>query len=141
MEPGATGVFEMKNMYLVGLSVILSMSVACAVQGGQEDPGSTHDAVEELAGVANQASVYCARLGYVAEAETCSFPDGTSCEQWSFFRGECGQAHSSCNRQGGQVFATTENDAEGFRVTYALCKLPSGASCKEQDFATTGRCE
>ena len=91
-------------------------------------------------GLANPASVYCAELGFAAEGETCTFPDGTACEQWSFFRGECGQAHSFCNRQGGQVSAESE-DMGGFTSTYALCTLPSGATCKEQDFAASCACE
>src|SRR5438128_276010 len=48
-------------------------------------------------GSANPAAVYCSALGYQLAGEQCTFPDATSCEQWSFYRGECGQAHSFCN--------------------------------------------
>ena len=49
-------------------------------------------------GLPNPASVYCVELGYElrivdadGEVGICVFPDGTQCEEWSFFEGECGQ--------------------------------------------------
>lgn len=47
-------------------------------------------------GLANPASVYCQERGYKLELRTaadgsqqgvCVFPDGSSCEEWAFFRG------------------------------------------------------
>jgi putative hemolysin len=48
--------------------------------------------------VANPASVYCEEQGYTLEMRTdengtygvCIFPDGTECEEWAYYRGECG---------------------------------------------------
>lgn len=49
-------------------------------------------------GIANPASVYCEEQGYQIELRTaadgsqsgaCVFPDGTECDEWAFFRGEC----------------------------------------------------
>ena len=48
-------------------------------------------------GLANPASVYCQDQGYTLEMRTdengtygaCIFPDGSECEEWAFFRGEC----------------------------------------------------
>ncbi|MBX3191799.1 MAG: DUF333 domain-containing protein [Labilithrix sp.] len=92
----------MKNMYLVGLGVLLSMSTACAAETDHPAPADSRGYAPgpnpnpgSRIGMANPASVYCASLGYAAEDETCTFPDGTSCEQWSFFRGECGEGHST----------------------------------------------
>jgi putative hemolysin len=47
--------------------------------------------------LANPASVYCLEQGYSLEMRTdangqygvCIFPDGSECEEWAFFRGEC----------------------------------------------------
>jgi putative hemolysin len=48
---------------------------------------------------ANPASEYCLKLGYALEIKnttsgsqygTCKFPDGTECEEWAFYKGECG---------------------------------------------------
>jgi putative hemolysin len=47
----------------------------------------------------NPASVYCQEQGYLLEIRTdeqgsqhgvCIFPDGSECDEWSFFRRECG---------------------------------------------------
>jgi putative hemolysin len=50
------------------------------------------------AAIANPASVHCVEQGYRLEIRTdaaggqygvCLFPDGTECEEWAYFRGEC----------------------------------------------------
>jgi putative hemolysin len=50
------------------------------------------------AGIANPASTYCVDQGGASEIRTaedgsqygvCTFPDGSECEEWAFFRGEC----------------------------------------------------
>jgi putative hemolysin len=57
------------------------------------DPTST-----EEAGIPNPASVYCEQKGYKHEIRTaadgsqsgaCIFPDGSECDEWAYFRGEC----------------------------------------------------
>ncbi len=53
-----------------------------------------------VCGLANPASVYCEEQGYKLEIRTdeqgsygvCLFPDGSECDEWAFFRGECGPA-------------------------------------------------
>jgi putative hemolysin len=51
------------------------------------------------ANMPNPASVFCEEQGYTLEIRTaadgsqqgfCIFPDGTECDEWAFFRGECG---------------------------------------------------
>ena len=53
---------------------------------------------EAPAGLANPASVYCEEQGYRLEMRTdadggtygvCIFLDGSECEEWAFYRGEC----------------------------------------------------
>jgi putative hemolysin len=50
------------------------------------------------AGIANPASTYCVEQGGASEVRrgedgsqygVCTFPDGSECEEWAFFRGEC----------------------------------------------------
>ena len=91
-------------------------------------------------GTANPAAVYCIDLGYKLNGEQCAFADGTSCEEWSFYRGECGQAHSFCNLHGGSVANKTE-DMGGWTASYALCTLPSGKQCQDDAFAHSCTCE
>jgi putative hemolysin len=52
--------------------------------------------------IANPASVYCVQSGYKLEIRAnangsqygvCIFPDGNECEEWSFFRNECGAGY------------------------------------------------
>ena len=53
------------------------------------------------AGLANPASTYCVKLGYKldirtgAEGQTgyCVFGGGNECEEWKFYRGECGKEY------------------------------------------------
>jgi len=49
--------------------------------------------------IPNPASVYCAQQGNIIEIRTaadgsqtgiCTFPDGSTCDEWAYFRGECG---------------------------------------------------
>jgi putative hemolysin len=62
-------------------------------------------------GSGNPATIYCTELGYEWSVETgelgdygvCTFPDDTVCEEWDFWRGECGQDWTYCEQQGGQV--------------------------------------
>lgn len=52
----------------------------------------------------NPASAYCEEQGYRLEIRTaadgsqagyCIFPDGSECDEWAYFRGECGPAAQS----------------------------------------------
>jgi len=62
--------------------------------------GALRDALgQERIGMANPASTYCVQSGYKLEIRTgtdggqygaCLFPDGAECEEWAFFRDECG---------------------------------------------------
>ena len=91
-------------------------------------------------GSVNPAAVYCTALGYTLASEQCSFPDGASCEEWAFYRGECGQTHSFCNLHGGAVSNKVENMGS-FTASYALCTFPDGKQCHEDAFSQTCACE
>ncbi|NTU56079.1 MAG: DUF333 domain-containing protein [Anaerolineales bacterium] len=52
--------------------------------------------------IPNPASVYCVDRGFKSEIRTatdgsqsgvCIFPDGSECDEWAYFRGECGPAN------------------------------------------------
>lgn len=59
--------------------------------------GSKDTTFESPIGLPNPASVFCTDQGYELEireeaagqAGYCIFPDGSECEEWAFFRGEC----------------------------------------------------
>jgi putative hemolysin len=65
---------------------------------GECRPGAGANPTEAVIGMANPASVYCEERGGTVEMRTsdagqygvCVFPDSSECEEWAFFRGECG---------------------------------------------------
>jgi putative hemolysin len=64
----------------------------------------------------NPASVYCeqqgGRLDIVTAADgsqngVCTFPDGSQCDEWAYFRGECGPENQSASPANPTEIATT----------------------------------
>jgi putative hemolysin len=77
---------KMKRLFI--FTIILMTLTACATPQPQ-------------AGMPNPASVYCEQNGNTLEVRTaedgsqygiCVFPDGSTCDEWAYFRGECGPA-------------------------------------------------
>jgi len=99
-------------------------------------------------GVPNPAAVYCDSLGYNLETRTdpetggevgcCVFPDGSACEEWAFYRGECGQNFTYCEQQGYRI-ENREEDMGTFTVKYAACIFDDGSECSEQSYLS-GEC-
>jgi putative hemolysin len=88
---------------IITITLILLALTACTVSHTSEasDPAAT--AVPQ-AGIPNPASVYCTEHGNQSEIRTaadgsqsgvCIFPDGNTCDEWAYFRGECGSAANS----------------------------------------------
>lgn len=85
---------------LIILSVALIVLTSCTTP----QPQPTTDPVltdTPLADMPNPASVYCEGQGYKIEIRTaadgsqsgaCIFPDGSECDEWAYFRGECAPA-------------------------------------------------
>lgn len=68
----------------------------------EEETPTSSNSSGNTAGIANPASVYCEKLGFTLEIRTdaeggqygvCIFNDGNECEEWKFFRGECGSEY------------------------------------------------
>ena len=69
----------------------------------------------------NPASVYCEQNGNQHEIRIaadgsqlgiCTFPDGSSCDEWAYFRGECGPAAQTSPTPAPTVEAGTEEIAD-----------------------------
>ena len=85
------------------LSVGLVLAVIALTVGGcspaaAEPPAEDTPVSGGAVGLPNPASAYCEEQGYTLEIRTdsdggeygvCIFPDGSECEEWAFFRGEC----------------------------------------------------
>jgi len=77
------------------------------------------------AALPNPAAVYCTDLGYSYEESNCVFPDGSSCDGWTFLRGKCGQEYSYCSLQGHSL--TTESvDRGSYSTQSQVCISDSG---------------
>jgi putative hemolysin len=107
----------MKNIFT--FTIILLALTACAAPQTQVAPEPTATDMPQ-AGIPNPASVYCVQNGNKLEIHTtsdgsqngmCVFPDGSACDEWAYYRGECGPSGSG---------DTEEQASGGF--------MPSGAS-------------
>jgi len=97
---------------------------------------------EEAIGMANPAAVYCIGLDYNYEIKTaadgsqygiCIFDDNSQCEEWAFYRGECGTQFSYCEKQGYKIENITE-DMGTWTANGAVCVFDDNSECLEQKF-------
>jgi putative hemolysin len=96
MEPG-----RRLSRALSGLAAALVLA-ACVLSTGTPTPtpaATATPAPTAGAFLPNPASVYCVEQGYRLEIRTatdgsqsgaCIFADGSECDEWAFYRGECG---------------------------------------------------
>ena len=80
-------------LLLVGLVAVLVLVLLLSpVRSAEPQPGDD-------AGLPNPASLYCEEHGGSLELrsaadggqyDVCIFPDGSECEEWAFYHGECG---------------------------------------------------
>jgi putative hemolysin len=85
------------------LVIVILALVSCTTMWVQ--PTSVPVATQTTqANMANPAAVFCEQQGNKAEIRTaadgsqsgvCIFPDGSECDEWAYFRGECGAAMQS----------------------------------------------
>ncbi len=84
----------MKQLALLAIVASVLVVAACGTA-----PTPTPAAAESPQTLPNPASQFCLDRGYQLEIRTaadgrqagyCLFPDGTECDEWAFYRGECG---------------------------------------------------
>jgi putative hemolysin len=87
---------KMKN--ILTFTIILMALTACSVFQVQTSQAAGTDIPLNMP---NPASVYCEQNGNKLEIQTaadgsqsgvCVFPDGSTCDEWAYMRGECGPA-------------------------------------------------
>jgi putative hemolysin len=86
------------GLVLVGLIGVVACTILSApVRSSGREPEAT--AEPGGAGLANPAAVYCEEQGGRVEIRTaadggqygvCILTDGSECDEWAFYRGECG---------------------------------------------------
>ena len=99
--------------------ILIALSACTALQVQTPDPTATD---MSQAGMPNPASVYCEQQGNKHELQTasdgsqngmCVFPDGSECDEWAYFRGECGPSTQASPIPAMTVEATTEASSGG----------------------------
>ena len=87
---------EMKSIVMFA-TVVLALT-ACTAPGSQPAPAPVATDMPQ-AGMPNPASVYCTQQGNKLEIHnaadgsqygTCIAPDGSTCDEWAYYQGECG---------------------------------------------------
>ena len=83
----------MKHVLVIGLGALMCVLVAACKKNTSEEASD-----EPASGtLANPASVHCVQVGgkldmretAMGVAGICVFPDGSECDEWKLFRGEC----------------------------------------------------
>jgi putative hemolysin len=82
---------------IIPFTILLMTLAACTAQQIQTpEPAATETPQVNMP---NPASVYCVENGNKLEIQTasdgsqngvCVFPDGSTCDEWAYYRGECG---------------------------------------------------
>jgi len=112
------------------MSLLSLWLAATLVLTGCNKTTETIETPETNVGIANPASVFCEENDGILEIETdeegnqggiCKFDDGSYCEEWSFYRGECDK--------GEIIYNTIRDDEEttdgGYRVNLGNSELYS----------------
>jgi putative hemolysin len=112
---------------ILTLIIILMALTACAAPQTQVVPEPASTDMPQV-NMPNPASVYCTQQGNQLEIRTaadgsqygiCIFPDGSTCDEWAYYRGECGLAAQKTPTPSMAVEATakasggTEEQASG----------------------------
>jgi putative hemolysin len=106
----------MKRLF-TSMIILITLTACTGLQLETPEPAATDI---PKACIPNPASVYCDQNGNKHEIRTaadgsqngiCVFPDGSECDEWAYFRGECGQAPQKSSTPATTVEAT--KDASG----------------------------
>ncbi len=111
---------NMKRTFIFVIILMASTLTACTAFQVQtfETTGTDIPQVN----MPNPASVYCEQNGNKLEIRmaadgsqsgVCVFPDGSTCDEWAYFRGKCGPAHLKSPTPAMIVEATTEASGGG----------------------------
>jgi putative hemolysin len=103
------------------IMMILTLTACTAAPSQAPQPTATN---APPANLPNPASAFCEQNGYQLEIRSaedgsqsgiCMFPDGSACDEWAYFRGECGPSAQKTQTPAATVAATqtASNDSAG----------------------------
>jgi putative hemolysin len=123
----------MKRMIAVFI-LMLALTACAAPQVQAPEPAATGI---PPANMSNPASVYCEQHGNQLEIHTaadgsqsgvCVFPDGSTCDEWAYYRGECGFAAQASSTPTVAIEATKEASAKATQDQASGGYMPPGTS-------------
>ncbi|MBN2014599.1 MAG: DUF333 domain-containing protein [Candidatus Altiarchaeota archaeon] len=100
-------------------------------------------------GLSNPASVYCEEQGFGLEIRTdengsygvCVFPDGSECEEWAFYRGECNYTQSKITIEEAISIANATEEVQEFLKLYPDANLTAIQDCCAEVKVYGGECK
>ena len=108
---------NMKRIF-IAIFIVIALTACTVLQAQTPEPTAINN--PEI-NIPNPASVYCTQQGNKLEIRTaadgsqsgaCIFPDGSACDEWAYFRGECGFAAQEILTPG-MIAEATENASGG----------------------------
>ena len=123
--------------------IILMALTACTAPPTQGTPESATTDMPQ-ANMPNPASVYCEQTGNKLEIHTapdgsqsgtCVFPDGSACDEWAYYRGECGHAAQTTPTPGLTVDATSDTISDNIGGTNPGSSMPPGTTKEVIDWS------
>ena len=123
-----------KIIKLCTILILLTLAACTAPQEQTPEPVATEGTPVNLP---NPASAFCEQNGYQLEIRSaedgsqsgiCLFPDGSACDEWAYFRGECGPSAQMSPTPAETVTATTQASGDGTGEDASGGYMPPGAT-------------
>jgi putative hemolysin len=127
---------------IITFTMILIALTACTAPQTQVAPEPAATGIPQ-AGIPNPASVYCEQEGNTLEIRTaadgsqsgvCVFPDGSTCDEWAYYRGECGPVAQISPTPAMAVEATTEASGGNTEENASGGYMPPGTAEEISDW-------
>jgi putative hemolysin len=123
----------MKSIFISTI-ILISLTACIALQLRNPEPTAK---VTPPVNMPNPASVYCEDNGNTLEIRTaadgsqsgvCIFPDGSTCDEWAYYRGECSPASENNPTPATTLEATTEAGGGGSGENASGGYMPPGTT-------------
>jgi len=114
--------------------ILLALTSCTALQVQTSEPTATD--IPQV-NMPNPASVHCEQSGNKLEIQTaadgsqngvCVFPNGSTCDEWAYYRGECGPAVENSPTPATTLDATTEAGGESSGGNASGGYMPPGTT-------------
>lgn len=123
----------MKRIF-ISMVILMALAACTAVKPQIPEPAAGN---VPQANMPNPASVYCTQQGNKLEIHTaadgsqsgvCVFPNGSTCDEWAYFRGECGPAVQKSPTPADTVEATQKASDSGAGENASGGYMPPGTA-------------